>query len=121
MSLKDFENCESAIEAKLTQAEVAALRLYTGPLYDPWNQALRSYRKDPSLFQNWQTCISVLYNAIVKLSYLSKPGKVFRGLNESKQQLPRSFYDINSNNFAGIIIVMIIIIITVIITNLRRS
>ena len=120
MTLKDFENSEIARQASLTQAEVATLRLYTGPLFEPWNKALRDYKKDQSLFQSWQTCISVLYNAVVSLSYLSKPAKVYRGVNESIRQLPRSFYDISSNDFAGIIITIVMIII-VIIFNHRRS
>lgn len=91
MSLQDFVNHPKAVEAELTVAEVAALRLYTGPLYDPWNKALRLFNHDPSLLVDWATCISVLYSAIFKLSFLSKKAIVYRGVNEAQRQLPQSF------------------------------
>jgi len=74
----DFQDDEMAIAAKLTQAEVAAVRLYTGPIYVPWNTALRMYKENPLLLLEWQTSISILYSAVFKLSFLSKPGKVYR-------------------------------------------
>jgi len=101
MILNDFLKHQMAIDAKLTQAEVASLRLYTGPFYIPWNTALRKYKEDPTLLENWQTFISVLYSAILKLSFLSKPGKVYRGVNESIRKLNEEFYNINDSDFAG--------------------
>ena len=90
-----------AIAAQLTQAEVVALRLYTGPIYVAWNTALRMYDSNPELLFDWQTSISILYSAVFKLSFLSKPGKVYRGVNESKLKLPEAFYRHDGHNFAG--------------------
>lgn len=78
-----------------------ALRMYTGPFYVPWNTALWRYKDDPSLVRQWGMCISVLYSAIFKLSFLSKKGKVDRGVNESRFKLPDSFVECNSDNFAA--------------------
>lgn len=93
MTLKDFFTHGTAVEAKLTEAEVAALRMYTGPFYVPWNTALRCYQKDPSLIEQWAMCISMLCSAIFKLSFLSKKGTVYRGVNESRFKLPPSFIE----------------------------
>lgn len=101
MTLNDFINHPIAIEAKLTEAEVAVCRLYTGSLYIPWNYALRYYEDDPTYFHSWQTCISVLYNAVLKLSYLSKKGTVYRGINESKLKLNEKFWKPNGDEFSG--------------------
>jgi len=120
--LLDFQNEEMAIAAKLTQAEVAALRLYTGiiilqsiiyhrlllyshyqlgPIYAAWNTALRLYNDNHLLLLQWQTSISILYSAVFKLSFLSKPGKVYRGVNEAVMKLPESFYKEDGDRFAG--------------------
>lgn len=53
-------------ELILSPAEVAVLRLYTGPFYGPWNDALRNPDSRPA--QEWATCIYLLYGAILKLS-----------------------------------------------------
>jgi hypothetical protein len=101
LKLDDFCRHEKAVEAKLTVAEVAALRMYTGPMYEPWNRALRMYATDPSQLADWATCISVLYSAIFKLSFLSKKATVYRGVNETAVKLPESFLDASSDAFAG--------------------
>ena len=101
MTLNDFCNHFIAKEAELTQAEVASIRMYTGPFYIPWNTALRNADKNPSLLHSWQTCISVLYNAILKLSYLSQRGTVYRGVNESKLKINEKFYKQDGDGFAG--------------------
>ena len=101
MTLKDFLDDAMAIAANLNQAEVVALRLYTGPIYVPWNTALRLYDDKPHLLLEWQTSLSILYSAVFKLSFLSKPGTVYRGVNESRMKLPEAFYRQDGNNFAG--------------------
>ena len=101
-TLDTFMNHDIAREAQLSSAEVAALRLYTGPFYAPWNTALRNSRSDLSSIEQWGTCISVLYSAIFKLSFLSKKATVYRGVNESRYKLPISFTDQQSGKeFAG--------------------
>lgn len=79
MTLDDFYHHPISMEAKLTKAEVAALRMYTGPLFEPWNYALRVHNENPKPLEDWGTCISVLYNAIFKLSFLTKKATVYRG------------------------------------------
>ena len=100
-TLHDFVNSFIAMEAKLSQAEVAALRMYTGPFYIPWNSALRLNHLNPTLLHNWQTCISVLVSAVLKLQYLSKKGTVYRGVNESKAKIHDRFYKETGDDFAG--------------------
>jgi hypothetical protein len=101
-TLDTFLNHDIAKEAKLSSAEVAALRLYTGPLYAPWNTALRKSKVDLSSIEQWGTCISVLYSAIFKLTFLSKKTTVYRGVNESRFKLPNSFIDHKGEKeFAG--------------------
>jgi len=102
LTLDYFVNHDIAKEAKLSSAEVAALRLYTGPLYAPWNTTLRNSEIDNLSLDQWGTCISVLYSAILKLSYLSKNATVYRGINESRYELPDSFTNHNNGKeFAG--------------------
>ena len=101
MTLAKFCKLDNAVKAKLTTAEVAMLRLYTGPMYKALNEALRYYDKDPSLVEQWSTCLSVLSEAIVKLSFSTPPGKVFRGVNESLLTLPDTFVAAEEGQFAG--------------------
>jgi hypothetical protein len=102
MRLRDFMSHETAVNASLMESEVAALRLYTGPLYVPWNSALRFYQENPSLLTSWATCISVLYSAVLKLSLKSKRATVYRGVNESDRVLPKSFFEAEKDgDFAG--------------------
>ena len=93
-----------------------------GPIYVAWNTALRLYDENPTLLYDWQTSISILYSAVFKLSFLSKPGKVYRyhnhhnhhifsltiiiiityrGVNESRMKLPEAFYKQDNHDFAG--------------------
>lgn len=102
MTLSDFCNHQTSVNANLTQAEVAALRLYTGPLYEPWNRALRFYSKNPDLLKSWSTCITVLYNAILNLSWQQKAARiVYRGVNETFFRLPDAFLNGVDGDFAG--------------------
>ena len=102
MRLEDFEKHEMATAASLTQAEVAALRMYTGPFYSVWNSVLRMYSTDTTLLPKWRTCISILYNAIVKLSYNSQKASVYRGINETNVSIPDAFFNASTaGGFAG--------------------
>jgi hypothetical protein len=93
MRLGDFCVLPSAVDAKLTPAEVAALRLYTGPPYKPMNEALRAKE-----IRKWATTISLVYSAVLKLSMLSKPARAYRGVKEDDMHIPGSFLD---GEFAG--------------------
>ena len=86
MSLDDFQSHEFAQRANLSRAEVAALRLYTGPCYKPLNRALRTQQIDA-----WATTIGCCYSAVLSLSFLSEPTRVYRGVKEDERQLPPDF------------------------------
>jgi len=95
--LNDFWLTEPAQEAKLTKAEVAALRLYTGPAYKPINAALRQQNVEP-----WATTIACCYTAVLKLSFLSTPKRVYRGVKESQGfKLHEEFLNPKPGGFAG--------------------
>ena len=51
-----------AVAAELTLAEVAALRLYSGPMFAPMNYALRTEN-----IKDWATTISCCYSAVLKV------------------------------------------------------
>ena len=61
MRLADFAAHEMAVAAELTLAEVAALRLYSGPMFAPMNYALRTEN-----IKDWATTISCCYSAVLK-------------------------------------------------------
>jgi len=114
-SLEDFHKRQPGLGTKneLTLAEVAVLRLYTGPVFKPWNEWLRYGRqlddgesvadaapieltkvtssKGMVSTDDWSTSLAVLYNAIIKLSALAYPGMVYRGVKEDKVRLPDLF------------------------------
>ena len=99
MMLSDFVASQEAVDARLSAAEVAALRLYTGPLFQALNAALRA--KDVSA---WATTISCCYSGVLKLSRLAKPTLVYRGVNEEHLKLPERFYTAGADggaSFAG--------------------
>ena len=95
-TLDDFCKCEDARKAELTRAEVAALRAYSGPPYEPLNAALRNKNIGP-----WATTISLCYSGIIKLSMLAKPARVYRGVREVDLELPPSFLENATQGFAG--------------------
>jgi len=94
--LSDFFNSEEAKKANLTLAEVAAARLYTGPAYAPINAALRTEN-----VAAWATTIACLYSAVLKLSFLSKPARVYRGVKEDTRKLSDKFLNAAADDFAG--------------------
>ena len=61
MRLANFAALEMALAAELTLAEVAALRLYSGPMFAPMNYALRTEN-----IKDWATTISCCYSAVLK-------------------------------------------------------
>ena len=72
-TLRDFAERTDAGRVNLTQAEVAAVRLYSSfaRVAQTLNNALRTRRHDD--IQPWATTICVLTSAIIKLSQLSSP------------------------------------------------
>lgn len=77
----------------LTRAEVAALRLYTGPAYQALNGALRS---GDAATNEWKTTIACCYSGIIKLGQQgAKAERVYRGVKETTVKLPDKL--LNSN------------------------
>lgn len=97
-TLQTFCEKDEAMQAGLSQAEVTALRLYSGPLHEALNGALREQR-----VLDWATTISCCYSGTLKLSALSKPARVYRGVRETTMQLPREFLEPkeSTSGFAG--------------------
>ena len=75
---------------------MAAARLYTGPAYTPINAALRTEN-----VAAWATTIACLYSAVLKLSFLSKPARVYRGVKEDTRKLSDKFLNAATDDFAG--------------------
>jgi hypothetical protein len=110
MTIKDFANLEIAISCSLKIVHIVVIRLYTGKLYKPWNDALRGMatsnedpRKKEKLL-NWATCVTVLYEAIIILSAATTPTTVYRGLSESwGMELPEAVFnpEKSKSGFAG--------------------
>ena len=96
MTLADFCARPEARDADLTPAEVAALRLYTGPLYAPLNAALRKLE-----IASWATTIACCYSGVLKLSFLSAPARVYRGVRETTIGLPADFITVEEGKFSG--------------------
>ena len=105
--LKDFCEAAPAKSADLTDTEVAALRLYTGPCHAPLNAALRERQTS-----EWATTIACCFSAILKLSFSSDGAaangarRVYRGVRESEISLPDAFWrpeeaSVQNGKFAG--------------------
>lgn len=94
-------------ECTLTPVDIAVMRLYTGSLYTPWNNALRGIDEDGnedngSGLHDWATCIAVLSDAIIKWSNVAPCDEhgarqtvatVYRGVREETRKLPHRFYE----------------------------
>ena len=96
LRLADFCAHEMARSAELTVAEVAAIRLYSGPMYAPINYALRTEE-----IAAWATTIGCCYSGVLKLSFISQPARVYRGVREDEMRLPDEFLAREEGKFAG--------------------
>ena len=96
MTLANFCEHEMARKAELTSAEVAAMRLYSGPMHEPIAKALRTEQ-----IGDWATTIALCYSGVLKLSLHSEPARVYRGVKEDKVRLPPSFLNHEEGKFAG--------------------
>ena len=76
-------------EAVLITEEFLGAVLYTGPMFQKYNAVLRAKTKDEYLVGLWKkqcgkntytTTIHAISSAVIKLSKLSKAGKVYRGV-----------------------------------------
>jgi hypothetical protein len=100
---------EESVRAGLTRAEIIALQLYTGPMYQIYNTILRRYpvdkyeqlRDKDSLFP---TTICVLVSAVQKLAraMVIEPGTVlYRGI-DGNMELPTRFFTPDENGCLGV-------------------
>ena len=117
---KDFERINRELkrmkEKPLLMEELIGGRMYTGPLFIKYNLVLRAKPKAAKhegdyakklLDDHARTCkgnlyattIHVLNSCIVKLSKLTKVGKVYRGLADGA--LPKRFFEPNEYNVKG--------------------
>eukprot|EP00966_Prymnesium_polylepis_P025145 580045-Prymnesium_polylepis.1 len=104
-TLEEFVASQPHMEGKerLTIAECAVLRLYTGPVFKEWNSWARGIAQDSDRKDKWATSLAVLYSAVLKLSLsLNKKLSVFRGLKETTMKLPSTFLpDKGKSELAG--------------------
>ena len=99
-----FTQHPKALDAGLQQAEVIALRLYTGPLYIWYNAVLRGFPKE--IFETlegnrYETTIFCIISGIIKLSKLTnvpEDRRLYRGLGGVL--LPDSFWS-KAEGFRG--------------------
>ena len=102
--LQSFTNHSTAQKAGLGEAEVVALRLYTGPMYIWYNAVLRRYPKtilDSLEGNRYETTIFCMISGIIKLSKLTEvpeDRRVYRGLGGAV--LPDAFWS-KSDGFRG--------------------
>ena len=50
---------------------------------------------------DWATTIACCYSGVLKLSYLSRPTRVYRGVKEDERVLPDGFVTLDEDKFAG--------------------
>ena len=106
-TLADFVAAQpkQELRERLSPAEVAVLRLYTGPIFSEWNTWARfnadrvehdratGDQSEEAIERRhkWATSLAVLYNAVLKLSSSSDRSHVFRGVKEDRFRLPDFF------------------------------
>jgi len=94
-----------AKRARLRDAEIIALRLYSGPMYAVYNTILRPGEDaagSTSAKNLYPTTIQLIVSGICKLSRVAEaPAElcVYRGL--SGMALPKEFFDADQQGFAG--------------------
>jgi hypothetical protein len=95
---------------QITQEELIALRLYTGPMFKVYNTILRAMATGgiiPSYMtgggQNvrgyYTTTLHAINSGVIKLSRLQPAAVVYRGIKGMK--LPKAFAVTNAHNFRG--------------------
>ena len=93
---------------ELIKEELVGGRMYTGACYAKYNAVLRAKSKDPYLVEQmkkttlgntYTTSIHAINSCVLKLSKLTKAGKVWRGIKDAK--LPKSFWVANSMGVRG--------------------
>lgn len=92
--LADFARQPDILTAGCLLAEVAGLRLYTGPMYSQYNGVLRIQRKG-----KYVTTLHAINSGIIKLARQTKAATVYRGV--SGGHLPERFWQPNDKGVMG--------------------
>ena len=106
------EQCNKRLRAaghsELILEELVGGRLYTGPMYFKYNTVLRSKTKDATMVKFakdltkgnlYTTTIHAINSCVIKLSKLTKAGKVWRGIKDAV--LPKEFWVPNDMGVRG--------------------
>jgi len=102
------EQLRKANHAEMIAEELLAGRLYTGPMYMKYNAVLRAKSGNVFLMQqnkalckgnDYPTSIHATNSCVLKLSKLTKAGKVWRGIKDAK--LPKEFWVPNEMGVRG--------------------
>ena len=97
MEVQCNEKLRKAGHSELIREELIGGRLYTGPCYAKYNAVLRSKSKDPylvglaketTLGNDYVTTIHAINSCVLKLSKLTKAGKVLRVSTASDARVP---------------------------------
>ena len=98
----------SSGHVELLEVELVGGRLYTGPMYEKYNAVLRKESGAPALVSrckeltkgnSYATTIHAINSCVLKLSKLTKAGRVWRGFNGAS--LPRDFFEPNADGVCG--------------------
>jgi len=96
------------VKAQLIWVEALAGRLYTGPMYEKYNAALRAHSgvqylvekaRDLTKGNNYATTIHAINSCVIKLSKLTPAVKVWRGFKGAT--LPKAFFQPNESGVRG--------------------
>jgi len=98
----------AASHSELILEELVGGRLYTGPMYIKYNTVLRAKTLEPTLVRfakdltrgnTYTTTIHAINSCVIKLSKLTKAGKVWRGIKDAT--LPKEFWVPNEMGVRG--------------------
>ncbi len=108
MEVECNQKLRKAGHSELIREELVGGRLYTGPMYTKYNTVLRSKSRDKYLVElaanltlgnEYVTTIHAINSCVLKLSKLTKAGKVWRGIKDAK--LPKTFWVPNEMGVRG--------------------
>ena len=108
MEVECNQKLRKAGHSELIKEELCGGRLYTGPMYAKYNTVLRAKSRDKYLVElaasltlgnDYVTTIHACNSCVLKLSKLTKAGKVWRGIKGAK--LPKTFWVANDMGVRG--------------------
>jgi ankyrin repeat protein len=110
LALDELRQLDLAVRAKLSDEEILALVLYTGPMYQVYNVILRRYPEEKfKLFKEggntFATTIFVLVSAVTKVAKCTRIPEgtlLYRGLG-GLMDLPDHFFNADENGASGFV------------------